>query len=187
MGNYKERRRKYDDHDYDDDELNYRSPDRQPKLTPLERILTPGTATNNVIKTAATGIIAGGTILLMGVYGAFGTRLAGSEFLPLATAVSSAVATACVWIFGRPKAEEQFNQEIRDLRSQVKDLNSTLTEMQSHFDKVDKRLTNVEVIENFEDRLAKKTLDQKISSTLPTHEKKEPVAESSYMSPSQKS
>ena len=187
MGDYKKRRRKYDDDEYDDDDRHYRSRDREPKKSAFERIITPGTATNNVIKTAATGIIAGGTILLMGIYGFFGDSIAGAAYLPMATAVSSAVATACVWIFGRPKAEEERNREISDLRGQVKDLNQTLEQMQSHFDKVDKRLSNVEVIESFEERLAKKTLDKKISSSLPKYEKVEKVAESSFMSPSQES
>lgn len=187
MEDYKKRRRKYDDDDYDDDDdRRYRSSrDRTPNKSAFERIITPGTATNNIIKTAATGVIAGGTILLMGIYGWFGDSLAGSQYLPMATAVSSAVATACVWIFGRPKAEEDRNREIYQLRRQLKDLNITLDEMELLVEDVDKRLGNVEVIENFEDRLAKKTLDETISSSLPKYEKEEKVAESSFMSPSQ--
>ncbi len=188
MGDYNKRRRKYDDDDYDDDDDRHnRSRDRKPKMNTFERILTPGTATNNIIKTAATGIIAGGTILLMGIYGIFGSRLAGVEFLPMATAVSSAVATACVWIFGRPKAEEEHQKEMNAMRRQVRDLNDSLEDMQSHFDKIEKRLSNVEVIETFEERLAKKALDQKISSSLPKYEKVDDVAESSHMSPTKES
>jgi len=76
----KDRRRKRyddDDDDYGDERYERRRRDdrsHQPKQSALERILTPGNTANNIIKTAATGIIAGGTILLMGIYGIWGDR-----------------------------------------------------------------------------------------------------------------
>lgn len=172
------RKKRYDDDDDDDDyyERRDRRRDREPKKSTIERILTPGKTANNIIKTAATGIIAGGTILLMGVYGAFGSRLVGAEFLPMATAVSSAVATACVWIFGRPKTEEAYNEEFTILRKELRSLNQNLDDLQAQNTELEQRLANVELIESFEDKLAKHTLakeaqappkEKKISSSPP--------------------
>ena len=168
---------------YDDDDHRDHSRYQIPKTTAVERILTPGTATNNVIKTVATGIIAGSTIILMGIYGFLGDDFAGASFLPIATAVSSAMATACIWIFGRPKAEAQRNAEITALNRQVNSLNKTIDTMQGHFDSIDKRLTNAEYIEDFEERLARKELGKKISSTLPTSEPSKETEEEKGSSP----
>ena len=155
--NYKSRKR-YDDED--DDYRERRDKRREPNKNALERILTPGAATNNLIKTAATGIIAAGTFLLMTVYGVSGDRLAGASYLPMATLVVSAIGTACVWIFGRPKTEEAYNEEFTALRKKLRDLDSNLDEIQAHNAELENRLANVELLESFEDRLAKHTLEK---------------------------
>ena len=166
----KDRRRKRyddDDDDYGDERYERRRRDdrnRQPKQSALERILTPGNTANNIVKTAATGIIAGGTILLMGIYGIWGDSLAGSTYLPMATAVSSAVATACVWVFGRPKREEAYNEEFSLLKKELNKLNANLDELQAHNTDLEQRLANVELLESFEDRLANRTLDKQTPS-----------------------
>ena len=160
------KRKRYDDDDYDDDDYKRHQP--RHTQTTVERIITPGSAANNFIKATATGVIAGGALLLMVVYGIFGDRLAGSQYLPLATAVSSAVTTACIWIFGRPKVEKMHNEEIHALKSQIADLNLTVEEMQDHFALIDKRLTDAEYIEDFEERLARKEItSRKLSSDIP--------------------
>ncbi|MGJ8654913.1 MAG: hypothetical protein ACSHX6_00575 [Akkermansiaceae bacterium] len=184
---YKSRKRYDDDRRkkrYDDDDRDYyerRDRRREPKKGAIERILTPGNTANNVIKTAATGIIAGGTILLMGVYGAFGSRLVGAEFLPMATAVSSAVATACVWIFGRPKTEEAYNEEFTILRKELRSINENLDEVQAHNTELEKRLANVELLETFEDKLAKHTLEKEMQALNPLQTKPSPSPISSNM------
>ncbi len=185
---YDKDRRKKRYNDDDDDHYQRRSNDRsrEPKISTIERLLTPGRTANTVIKTAATGIIAGGTILLMGVYGIFGDRIAGANFLPMATAVSSAVATACVWIFGRPKREEAYNQELASIKKELKSYNTTLADLQLHNQDLEQRLANVELLESFEDRLAKRTLDKlnptppPISSNIPTNSEDSSLESSSY-------
>lgn len=167
---YKDRRRdkrRDDDDDDDDYRRDYKRREEKHKPGMIERILTPGTATNNVIKTAATGIIAGGTILLMGIYGLFGDRLAGASYLPMATAVASAVGTACVWIFGRSKTEETYVDEVNQLNAQLSD-------MKSEMDELHKRLANVEMIESLERRLA----ERDIASQLEKARQKENVIQS---------
>ena len=153
---------------YNDDYEERREKRREPTKGPVERILTPGTATNNVIKTAATGIIAGGTILLMVIYGISGDSLAGASYLPMATVAASAVATACVWIFGRPKTEEAYNEEFTILRKELRKINTNFDELQAHNTELEQRLANVELLESFEDKLAKHTLDKEAQTLNPT-------------------
>ncbi|MFT5905585.1 MAG: hypothetical protein ACI9E1_001183 [Cryomorphaceae bacterium] len=145
---------------YDGDYQERREKRREPAKGPVERILTPGTTTNNVIKTAATGIIAGGTILLMAIYGISGDRLAGASYLPIATIAASAVATACVWIFGRPKTEEAYNEEFTILRKELGRLNGNFDKLKADNTELEQRLANVELLESFEDKLAKHSLDK---------------------------
>lgn len=153
------------DHDDDDDDDDYKS---RGKPSMFERILTPGTATNNVIKTAATAVIVGGTIILMGIFAMAGDRLAGASYLPIITALSSAAATACVWIFGRPKTEAMHDAQVRELKKHIADLNHTVDAVQTHLGTVDKRLANAEYIEDFEERLARKEiLSRKLASDIP--------------------
>ncbi len=179
---------------YDDDD-DYKRRDRYeyhaPKKGLLERLLTPGQTANNLIKTAATGMIAGGTILLMGVYGIFGESIAGSSsYLPMATAVTSAVATACVWIFGRPKTEESHNAEFSAVKKELANLRDNLENLQVENADLAQRLATVEMLESFEDRLAKRTLDKQIqskssasaatlSSDMPVHNTPEALPSSS--------
>ena len=145
---------------YDDDYEERREKSREPSKGPVERILTPGTTTNNVIKTAATGIIAGGTILLMVIYGISGDRLAGASYIPMATVAASALATACVWIFCRPKTEEASNQAFTILNNELRKLNNNFDELQAQNTELEQRLANVELLESFEDKLAKHTLNK---------------------------
>lgn len=152
---------------YDDDYQERREKRREPAKGPVERILTPGTTTNNVIKTATTGIIAGGTILLMAIYGISGDRLAGASYLPIATIAASAVATACVWIFGRPKTEEAYNEEFTILRKELGRLNGNFDELKANNTELEQRLANVELLESFEDKLAKHTLDKEAQTLNP--------------------
>lgn len=176
-------RKHYDNYDDDYDYMKRRHRDSEPRKGTIERILTPGNTANNVIKTAATGIIAGGTILLMGIYGLFGENLAGASFLPMATAVSSAVGTACIWIFGRPKTEEAHNEEFSILRKEIRSLNSELKELQTHHNELEGRLANVELLESFEDKLAKHTLDKEAQART-SHKKatkSSPISISSNM------
>ncbi len=162
--NYKSRKR-YDD---DDDDYNERRDRRRgPPKSTVERILTPGKTANNVVKTVATGIITGGTILLMITYAIAGDRLVGASYLPLATAVASAAATACVWIFGRPKTEEAYNEEFTIIRKELRNLNTDLDELQAQNTELEQRLANVELLESFEDRLAKHTLDKEDQTLNP--------------------
>ncbi len=167
------RSKRYDDDD-DDDYRERRDRRREPKTTVVERILTPGKTANNIIKTAATGVIAGGTVLLMCIYGFAGDNLAGSQFLPLATAVSSAVATACVWIFGRPKTEEVYNEEFSILRKEMRSLNTELEDLQAQNTELEERLANVELLESFEDKLAKHTLDKQLQTQTKTTAQRSP-------------
>jgi 5-bromo-4-chloroindolyl phosphate hydrolysis protein len=155
---------------YDDDYNERRDFRRGPTKGVVERILTPGHTTNNVVKTIATGIIAGATILLMIIYAISGDRLVGASYLPLLTALASAISTACIWIFGRPKTEEAYNNEFTILRKELRNINSNFDELQDRHADLEKRLTNVELIESFEDKLAKHTLDKE-SQTLNPAEK----------------
>jgi|GEM_PF-4616170 len=166
---------------YDDSYEERRDHREEPTKGPVERILTPGTTTNNVIKTAATGIIAGSTIILMGIYVAFGDRLAGASYLPMATAVASAVATACVWIFGRPKTEEAYNEEFNILRKKLRKLNTNLDEIQTQNTELEQRLANVELLESFEDKLAKHTLEKEVKTLNPMRKTSSPPPISSNM------
>jgi hypothetical protein len=156
---------------YDDDYEERREKRREPSKGPVERILTPGTTTNNVIKTAATGIIAGGTILLMVIYGISGDRLAGASYIPMATVAASAIATACVWIFGRPKTEETYNQEFTILKKELRKLNNNFDELQAQNTELEQRLANVELLESFEDKLAKHTLNKEAQTLNPTRKR----------------
>ena len=156
---------------YDEDDDRYkerRDKRREPSKGAVERMLTPGNTANNVVKTVATGIIAGGTVLLMVVYGISGDRLAGASYLPMATAVAGVISTACVWIFGRPKTEEIYNEEFTILRKELRTLNTNLDDLQDHNTELEKRLANVELLEAFEDNLAKHTLDKHAQTLNPT-------------------
>ena len=169
----RKRKRDYDDDDDDDykrrDRYNYdRDEKRAPKKTLIERLLTPGQTANNLIKTAATGMIAGGTILLMGIYGLFGENIAGANsYLPMATAVTSAVATACIWIFGRPKIEETHNAEFNQIKKELRRLNIDLQQLEIENTDLEQRLANVEMLESFENKLAKRTIEKQIKSESP--------------------
>ncbi len=173
-------KKRYDDDD-DDDYRERRESRHEPKKSAIERILTPGNTANNVIKTAATGIIAGGTILLMGIYGIWGDNLAGASYLPMATAVSAAVGTACIWIFGRPKTEEAYNEEFTILRKEIRSLNKNLEDIQAHNAELEGRLANVELLESFEDKLAKHTLDKEAQARTSLKKASRPSPISSNM------
>ncbi len=151
------------------DDIDFHEKRHHPNSTPMERALTPGQTANNVVKTTATAIITAGTVLLMGGYGIahfFGADI--SPSLPLATLAASAVSTACVWIFGRPKADALYGSEINKLRREM----HTMAE---DIDKLQERIINAEYIESFEERLARKELGSKLQSPpplqsdIPTH------------------
>jgi len=164
---YKEKyrkRRRYEDDDDDDDDDDYKYRRREkhtPKKDWLERILTPGQTTNNLIKTTATGLIFGSTVFLMLIYGWLGERIAGSNsFLPAITALSSAAATACVWIFGRPKSEDVNKAEFNKIKKELLKLNKELDQLDLENADLEQRLAAVEMLESFEDKLAKRTLEK---------------------------
>ncbi len=153
-------RDKYRDEDDDDNWRKGKDRRGKSKSSTLERILTPGVTTNNIIKTAATGIILGGTILLMAIFAIAGSRLPGSSYLPLATLAASSISIACVWMFGRPKTEEHYEEEFTKLRSEISKTNATLDHVVNQTKVIDQRLANVEVLESFENRLAKRSIEQ---------------------------
>ena len=147
------------DHIDQDDYLEHRGKLSEPTKGPIERILTPGATANNVIKTAATGIISGTTFILMSIYALAGDRLAGASYLPIATIATSAIAIACVWVFGRLKTEEAYSAEFSKLKKELRKLNTNIEELQSQNSELEQRLSNVELLESFEDKLAKLTLE----------------------------
>jgi len=159
---YKEKSRKrkrYDDDDDYKDRKHYENPPTKQNL--VERILTPGQTTNNLIKTGATGMIIGGTIILMLIYGFLGENIAGAHsYLPMLTALSAAAATASVWAFGRPKSEDSNNAEFRKIKKELRRISSDLDQLEDENAELEQRLSAVEMLESFEDKLAKRTLEQ---------------------------
>ena len=159
---YKEKsrkRRRYEEND--DDDYKYHREKHTPKKNLLERILTPGQATNNLIKTTATGLIFGSTVFLMLIYGWLGERIAGSNsYLPAITALSSATATASVWIFGRSKSEDVNKTEFNKIKKELLKLNKELDQLDLENADLEQRLAAVEMLESFEDKLAKRTLEK---------------------------
>lgn len=125
----------------------------------VERILTPGVTANNIIKTVATGIIIFGTIVLMIIFAIAGSRLAAASYLPLATLAASSLSIACIWIFGRPKTEEHYEQEFSKLKSEIRKLNTNFNQLETHKLEIENRLTNVELLDSFETKLANRTLN----------------------------
>ena len=166
-------------------DVDFREKHHHPNSTPMERAFTPGQATNNVIKTTATAIIAGGTVLLMGVYGMvniFGGDL--NQYLPMATLAASTLSTASVWIFGRPKADALYGTEINNLRNEMH-------HMAKEIDVLQDRILNAEHIEDFEERLARKEIgartpspSQTIQSDIQPETSKNAVTSSSDSMPS---
>lgn len=146
--------------DDDDDFTKRQERHRKSPSSALERILTPGVTANNIIKTAATGIILGGTIILMTIYGISGARLAGASYLPIATIAASSIAIACVWIFGRPKTEEHYEEEFSKLKSELSKLNTNFESIETKNTDLNKRLSNVELLESFEQKLAMRSLEK---------------------------
>lgn len=178
----KRRKNRYKDDDDDDDDDDYykkrynkRRDYKDYQKSAVERILTPGKTANNIVKTVATGIIACAIVLLMLIYSIAGDRLASASYLPLATLIAGAVTTACIWMFGRPKTEETYNKEFMLLKKELEDLNNRITDINEEKSNLEQRLANVEVLESFEDKLAKHTLEKntknqqttKIASSIP--------------------
>lgn len=158
-------KRRYDDDNDDDDDYrrDYKHRDRydskksdRDKPSIIERILTTsGQAANNTIKASATGIIAGATVALIGIYAIFGKSFAGMDYLPLATIGAGALSTTAVWFFGRSKTDDMYVDEVRQLTAQIED-------MQDEMDDLNERLSNVEMIESLERRLAERDVEKQV-------------------------
>ena len=131
--------------------------DRKPSSSSLKRILTPGVTANNIIKTAATGIIVFGTIVLMIIFAIAGSRLAGASYLPLATLAASALSIACIWMFGRPKTEEHYEEEFSKLKSELRNFNTHFDHVKTHQTEIEKRLANVELVESLGAKISQRS------------------------------
>ena len=139
------RSRKWDDDDDDDDKDDER---RGGFGEGVIRALDSSVA-NNLIKLAATGVIAATTL---GIYliGAI-TRL-GEGALQLPTLAFGAVATAAVWLFGKSKKNNR--------SALTRDYERTIDELKERIGELEERVANVEIIESLDRRLARQRADE---------------------------
>lgn len=99
---------------------------------------------NSFTKTLATTVVATVTLLLFITTAFAGGKLGGfSAYLPLIILATSSLSILSIWMFGRPrKADSLSARKLAALELRVAEL--------------EERITNAEIVENFESRLAKK-------------------------------
>lgn len=112
---------------------------------------------NNVTKTLASCAIAFSTIPIFIATSVAGARLGDfSSYLPLIILGSSSLSITSIWLFGRPRKVES---------ASIK----KLAQLEQRIEELEQRISNAEVIDSFENRLAAKEVQQR--------------AEKSYTSP----
>lgn len=124
-----------------------------PKATPIERILTPGAAASNTIKALATSMILGALVLLFIVYSF--SHAIDNPLLTLGTLLAATLSIFSVWFFGKKTNNDaEITTELARLRRELLDVHEDL-------DELEERLRNIEMVESFEDRLARKELQRR--------------------------
>ena len=121
-----------------------------------------GPVASSFIKLVATGMIGMTTLGLTAILALAG----GSVDVLLSTVAMGALSTAIIWVFGGRKNQPRPKFEGIDPRVEKK-----MAGLKAELSKLEERLANVEVIENFESRLA----ERMSSRTYP-----EPAGETTY-------
>lgn len=101
---------------------------------------------NSFTKTIATVAVALVTLLLFVTTSLAGVKLGEfSSYLPLLILGTSSISISSIWLFGRPRKSESASQR------QLAALEARIAELET-------RITNAEIVNGFEDRLAEKEL-----------------------------
>ena len=140
---WKKKRRRKEDRDDDD----YK---KTPKKTLTDRIfaLLEGPIATTLVKLIATGLICATTVALTGIL-----ALANASTGLLISTVGLGLATTAVtWIFGGWKKHSQARVAAENHDEEIATLTKTIAELEE-------RVSNVEIIERFEDRLAARVAD----------------------------
>ncbi|GAA5495841.1 hypothetical protein Rhal01_02020 [Rubritalea halochordaticola] len=111
---------------------------------------------NTFNKTVATGIISVVTLLLFVTTAVANSRLGFAVYLPCIILLTSSLSIASIWIFGRPRKPD--SPAINQLEA-----------MQKKIAELEKRLSNAELVNNFEDRLAEKEANFRHSNNSAEH------------------
>jgi predicted RND superfamily exporter protein len=140
---WKKRKRRKEDRDDDD----YR---KAPKETLTDRIfgLLEGPIATTLVKLIATGLICATTVALTGIL-AFANA---PTSLLISTVGLGLATTAVTWIFGGWKKQAQASVTVQNHDAEILEMARKVAELEE-------RVSNVEIIERFEDRLAARVAD----------------------------
>lgn len=110
---------------------------------------------NSFTKTLATTAIAIATVVLFITTALVGSGLGGfAAYLPILILVTSSFSIVSIWLFGRPRKSDSASlKKLKQLEARVEELET--------------RITNAEMVENFEERLAKKEIKVRFNETQP--------------------
>jgi|GEM_PF-2245696 hypothetical protein len=101
---------------------------------------------NTVSKTLSTATVAGAAAILFITTAVSGNKLGGfAIYLPILILVTSSLSIASIWFFGRPRKSDS---------ASVK----KLQQLEARIEELETRITNAEIVENFENRLAEKEI-----------------------------
>ncbi len=101
---------------------------------------------NNFTKTLATTAVAGASAVLFITTAVSGNQLGGfASYLPILILVTSSLSVASIWLFGRPRKSDSASLK-------------KLQQLEARIEELETRITNAEIVENFENRLAEKEI-----------------------------
>jgi len=117
---------------------------------------------NSFTKTLATTAVAGATAVLFITTAIAGNKLGGlAAYLPILILVTSSLSVASIWLFGRPRKSDSASLK-------------KLQQLETRIGELEIRITNAEIVENFENRLAEKEVEARTQqnssySSMPSH------------------
>lgn len=99
---------------------------------------------NSFTKTLATAAVAGASAVLFITTAIAGNNLGGlAAYLPVLILATSSLSVASIWLFGRPRKSDSASLK-------------KLQQLETRIGELELRISNAEIVDNFENRLAEK-------------------------------